>query len=271
MHYLQLMIYNWRKFKGQNQTYESISEDIELITFDVKEMSLNEELNKFSKPFVNIYRSFSIPKYNNDTLESLVTHICMMDKVEDFIILGCALQEIFSNNFNESLGFAGIGFSNYKKDFEKLLNFLSEYLHSESRTPYSGILFKNKLGNESLQNPFVIDDVYEAIFKGFNINKENFETRKVEILNGTNLFDLKKNAERFKDDFIKIFFSFLKENLTSENQCFRVVGVFLHIFSVPYKTKAESIDITADIKTLLSLVDYQHIRNNIIRDRNFHT
>ncbi|SNQ43832.1 hypothetical protein [Cellulophaga lytica] len=263
------MTYQWRKFKGVNQKYELSTESTNLISYPVNEISLDSNFGTLFSSFCNSFENLTIPNLNDNALNALVRYIGKEDKLESFRILGCALQQQFSNDYNEIWGKSGYDFSNHNKDFNSLLDFLEKYLNSKDKSGYSSILFKNDISNESLQNSFVIDEVYNAICQGFNLTKDNFKVKKEKILKRTNSFDLEKNAERFKWDFIKGLYVYLKRLIASENECLKLIGVFLHIFSIPYKLKPEVIDITADNETLMSLVDYQYIRNNLTRDRNF--
>lgn len=269
LHYLQFMTYQWRKFKGGNQKYELSIERTNLVSYHVNEVSLDSNFDTLFSSFCNSFENLTIPNLNDNALNAFVTHIGKEDKRDSFRVLGCALQKQFSDDYNEIWGESGYDFSNHKKDFNSLLDFLEKYLNSKDKSGYSGILFKNKVANESLKNSFVVDEVYSAICQGFNLTKDNFEVRKEEIIKRTNSFDLEKNAERFKWDFIKRLYKYFNGFISSENESIKLIGVFLHIFSVPYKLRPEPIEISTDINNLVEIVDYQYIRNNILRDRTF--
>ena len=263
------MIYKWRNFKGANLKYESINDN--LITYPVNEVSFGTNLDSFITRFIKSYKSLTIPNLNDNALNALVTRIDNVNKLDAFRILGSAIQEQFSDDYNEVWGKSGYDFSNYNKDFNSLLNFLEKYLNSKDKSEYTGILFKNKVTNknESLKNSFVVDEVYNAICEGLNLTVDNFDIRKMEILKRTNSFDLEKNAERLKWGFAKELVEYFKTFVSSDNECIKLTGVFFHIFSIPYKLKPEPIEVSVDINNLVGIVDYQYIRNNIIRHRTF--
>ncbi|MEM5540701.1 hypothetical protein WNY60_13405 [Olleya sp. AS48] len=266
------MIYKWREFNGQHQEYGINLNSENLVAYEVNSVSLNLQLNEIASPFVTSFSMLNIFKFNDGILKAFLDSKGLVDKLDDFRILGCAMQEKFSNSFNELLGQSGEDFSNHRRDYESLLDFLEVYLKSKDRSDYKGILFKNKSGdNLSLQNFFIVDDVYNAIMDNLGVNEMNFAKRKLEILEKTNPYNLKKNSERFKSEIINLLFNYFKDFTISGDESLRCTGAFLHIFSIPTKQNIEYVQLYTNIRVLLDFIDIKYLRHYISRPKNYHT
>lgn len=157
-----------------------------------------------------------------------------------------------------------------KKGLEKLLDALEIYLFKDKNKLHS-ISFKfNTEKPITIKNFFVIDDIYKSIIESFDINEDNFISRKEDLLsNKVNSFNFLKGRQYVVMKTVQAIFSFLKDNATNitSNEALRFSGVFLHICQIPSNKKSNDI-LVGVIEDTLKTIDHQnlmHLKNGRLK------
>jgi hypothetical protein len=271
--------YIWSNFK--KGTYSKLGSDIpseEYNTIPFKNIVISDEA--FILNFYQDYKKVIIPIEIETLLKSLLAKYGLSKFLEEFIILSCASQKSFivSKGIKEDLKHNVLlqDFETSKKDYTEFLKIIKAYLFSKTKNNIHSISFKfNSSPTVPITNFFVLDDVYEAICKGFGITTENFEERKEELLNLTNKVSLSRSSEKVKTSIVTNLYEFILKGGNNHSDSLRFVGCFLHISQIPSNTserekeRERDIDLDNNIDSFLKSIEIKNLNHYIKRQKKF--
>lgn len=242
-----------------NDTYK-ISDDNSL-SFPLKEIVLLKsslwEEDKFN------FEYFNLPSKIKNLFDDLIIEYKLLDLSEDLIKIVAITQNLYiSNSQNiEKIDTLSDNFINLEKDLSKLFDSIEKYLFSKSKTYLKSIRFNTNKDGFTIDNFFIVSDIYEAIIDYYNFTEENFHTRKQEILNSHNTFQLKNNGKSTKTNIVRVLHDFLSERDFNQSDSLRFIGTFLHLAQIQSNDDAFDIEIYDDIETNLKGIDIKDLRH----------
>lgn len=227
------------------------------------EFNLFEESNQFKSESKVQYDFLTLPKKSYEDLLSLLDYFELKSFETEFLSFISITQSTYLLYDNDPETKLYHDFLNLKKDLKKLIEVLELYLFRDKDEHYS-ISFKQNTGSATtFKNAFLLNHIYESIVQYFEINKDNFQTRKEEILSEhAATFNYKKGGKFVIIKSVKALYDFLKtqkEN-TSDNELLRFCGVFLHICQIPSNSNSEDLSI-GEIEDSIKLIDHQNLRH----------
>jgi hypothetical protein len=260
---MQQKTYYFKKYFS-NSEYSEYSDFSESLV-NINILPIQSINHTFLDTISQNYSSLFIPKNSLDDLDKLLTSFNLMNYKEDFLSLITIIQSTFLLYNEEYEGALHEDFIKEKKEFENLIKVLEIYLFGSKKElyPISFKFFSKK--TQIIKNFFLIDDIYKAILKYYNLDKENFQVRTQEILSEyNNNFNFKKGGDFIKSESIKILFNFLKEKVIniSDNKALKFCGILLHICQIPSNNNKNDIMI-GDIKDTLVVIDHENLRHYI--------
>lgn len=261
------MTYNWQEyFTGK---YRTISSDVEAIVVDITEPTeFGEELNSNNKWFFRQYTSVKIPKENYNLLLALLRREGFESLIGQFLGLGCLLQMEYSENSNVEMNSLLSDFNSEKESFVVLLGVLEDYLFSSTKHHLNSVSFKFKRAQTvTVDNFIVVNEIYKAICEGFGLTKDNFQSKKSELLSKTNQFKVEKYDEKVKTEFIQEFYKYLQQKRTGHKKAdsLKFTGAFLHIFQIPTNSTLTDIELYDDITEFLKSFDLRNLEHYLSR------
>ncbi|PVX46159.1 hypothetical protein C8C85_1985 [Flavobacterium sp. 103] len=271
--------YIWSNLK--NGTYSKLASDIPTVEYNTipfRNIVISD--NVFILNFHKSYKKVIIPKKIESLFISLLDKYELSKFLEEFIILSCASQKSFIDNIGTKAELKRDvllqDFNNMKKDYAEFLNVIGIYLSSESKNKTNTISFKpDAAPTVSINNFFVLNDIYDTICKGLDITKENFLERKEELLDLKNNISVRHYSEVVKTSIVVNLYEFALKSSKRRSDSLRFVGCFLHISQIPTNSeeidKKIDIDLFNDIDLFLKSIEIKNLAHyiNIKRQKRF--
>lgn len=213
------------------------------------------------------FTQFSIPSNILELLRELVKLYNLEIFSSDFITLLAFTQNTY---FNESEHLSIINsmdedYLNLSKNLSSLFDILEEYLFSNNYNYLKSIYFKNKNGNNlTVDNFFVVQDIYSSIIHYYGFNKDNFTSKKLQILEDESTVQYKNTSETYKKQFIKQLYSFLIDRDLKKSDSLRFIGAFLHFAQIQSNNKYP-VEIYDTLKENIDSIDLKNLNNYISR------
>lgn len=258
-------IYKLKKY-NENSNYTDFSCDlISKKIEDLKHIDFNlfEESNNFKSDSKTQYDFLELPEKSYQDLNSLLDYFELKSFETEFLSFISITQNkylLYEDQPNDKLY---QNFLDLKKDLKGLIDILEKYLLSKKPDHHS-ISFKfHTEKTNTINNLFLLDDIYRSIAQSYKINKDNFHIRKEEILlELATTFNYKKGGKFVIIKVVQALFDFLKtqKETKSDNELLRFCGVFLHICQIPSNSNTEDINI-GEIEDSLKLIDHQNLRH----------
>ncbi len=237
-----------------------------------------DDILKFSNEYQRIVLPTSIISLTND----LLARYNLSSLQEEFYTFLCGAQKEFSTYYlakdEEPLL---EDFMEEGKSLKELLQVLEKFLFADNRKWLKSIRFDNDqwltIENEDvipepaplkINHFFTITTIYDAICTGLNLNKENFQERKRELLLQTNSFNYRMAARKIRKNITEALFSFVYPDLIpGKNNALTFVGLCLHSSQIPYKKNEENIelDVKLGLDYNLRSIEFKNIQNIINR------
>lgn len=255
--------YDWKNYTNNRLELANLSSN-QFSVVEVSYENLPDEIKKLIRPFCIKYQTIQIPNFNKNLLTELLQLYSLDFTIEQFITIGCSLQ----NEFDFALDISGDeallnDFDLEKTDYKSLFDILERFLFSENHKNLHSILFKyNQSETTKISNFFIVRDVFEAICIGFGITKDNFQERKTEILEKTNQVILSKLSEKVKVDYAQTLYYQIEQKFSKDADVLRFLGTFFHIFQVP-TNKSFPIDLYEEMSETLKAIDIKNFRHYI--------
>lgn len=213
------------------------------------------------------FKQFSIPSNILKLLGELVKLYNLEIFSSDFITLLAFTQNTYFNE-NEHLSIINSmdeDYLNLSKNLSSLFDILEEYLFSNNYNYLKSIYFKNKNGNNlTVDNFFVVQDIYSSIIHYYGFNKDNFSSKRMQILEDESTVQFKNTSESYKKQFIKRLYSFLIDQNLKKSDSLRFIGVFLHFAQIQSNNKYP-IEIYDNLKENIESIDLKNLYNYISR------
>ncbi|SFD37656.1 hypothetical protein [Flavobacterium phragmitis] len=253
-----MALYKWKNFADDSQYSTSAIEECELSFQD-----LLPEISSVVKPFFAHHQKAEIPTKNKKLLVDLLALNILDISLQQFITIGCALQ----SQWNSALTMYEDDdlvrdFDLEKENYKSLFDVLEKFLFAENYRDLHSLSFKSSFsGTTTVNNFFVLRDLYEAICLGYDIKKENFEERKAEILSMTNQVRLPKLGEKIKIDYARTLYNAIESKFDKGADTLRFIGAFFHIFQVP-TNNSQTLELLYDnISDTLESIDIKNFRH----------
>ncbi|RZK26961.1 MAG: hypothetical protein EOO43_01170 [Flavobacterium sp.] len=257
-----LPIYQWRKFLNNEYIQEELPASQSFL-YPISAPVLGEELRKLSAFFYTGYSCIALPSLNNKLFIELLQWAGLSHLKLNFVTIGSALQYSHSENYKIEMNNLTKGFDSEKEAYKNLLDILENYIFSDSHKDLHSISFKYNYGStKKVDNFFVVKDIYEAMCLGYDLNANNFQDRKTEILSLTNQYKVSRYSEKIKTDFSQALYYTLSSNFTQKSKLLQFIGSLFHIFQVPTNNN-EAIELYETLDDLLISIDIKNFRHYI--------
>lgn len=251
-----------KTFKLKKYTKDSTYTEFESELISIEILPLKEITLILFDESINTSKSIiQLPKTSLNHLEKLLQEFNLESYINEFLTLVALTQKnylLYNDDLDSDLH---KDFIDEKKDLIKLLDVIN---HSFSnKKDLHSISFKYKSNqSKTIKNFFILDEIYKALAKYYNVSESNFTKKKNELIKLTNQFNYKKGKDYIKSKVVISIFSFFENNYPdiSENQSLKFCGVFLHICQIPSNNSDPVIEIR-NIKHSLELIDHQNIRH----------
>ncbi len=183
---------------------------------------------------------------------------------EEFLLLSCALQEKISLHWfvtdpNDKLQ---DDFLHTADDYNNFLQILESFLRNRNKKFVIRIEHSlNPPARFETDNFFLTNEILSSLCEKYNLNLENFENRKTEILT---LSYKKVKWNDPKKTVAKNLFNFLQQKGLSQGDSKRFIGAFLIISQIPIDSKQKKMDFNdVDFKEIIDLGDIKAIIDSI--------
>ncbi len=183
---------------------------------------------------------------------------------EEFLLLSCASQEKISLHWfitdpNDKLHES---FLHATDDYNNLLSILESFLKNPNKNSIIVIdYYSNPFAQFKSENFFVTSEILSSLCEKYNLNLENFEKRKEEILTLTYHLEEWNNI---KKTVAKNLFNFLQQKGLSQADSKRFIGAFLIISQIPIDSKKKKMDFNdVDFKEIIDLGDINAIIDSV--------
>lgn len=260
-------IYQLKKFIQSPNVYGEFDDNL-----IVKRLNLLQDTilkgNKFYKPNSHNFSILRLPESSYQNLQELLNKFELQVFERDFLYYIALTQNsflLYKYDVNQNVSDRELldHFIYEKKDLNKLMNILELFVLGD-KGKLKSISFKfSKNKTQTINNFFVIYDIYESIIESFGLNENNFDRYKKKILEKANNFDFKKGDKYVKMIVIQNLCEFLKYHKSDikGNQALRFCGLFLHICQIPSNNE-DAIDISIDnINDSLNSIDVNNLRH----------
>ncbi|MFV8324674.1 hypothetical protein [Flavobacterium sp. ZS1P14] len=266
-------VYNWKVLI--NETYEEISTDFRTYDIDTSKLSFFKKYfleSEFIISFESKYTSLIVSEKLIRTLTSLLKNYNLESHLESFLILASAFQHHYITqltkyeNRKHDTDQLLKDFMNEGKDLEPLFVILHKFLNGEIQMEIHSISFKFNSNPKTLpiKNFFITQTIYKAICDKLELTLENFEHRKVELINNTNITDFRKTLENIKQRQINGLFKFISfhnDDLEKSSTNLKFIGCFLTLCQIPVNTNRLEIPSTENISEMFSTEDLKNLRH----------
>lgn len=248
--------------------YIDFTED--LITKNIIELKhIKFELPEINTTITVGSKQLKLPDKSYQNLKNLLEYFYLKAFEEEFLSFVSISQSTYLTYNKKFEGELEECFLKERKGLEKLLKVLELYLFGSKKKLHS-ISFKFKREpTQTINNLFVLDDIFNVILSSYKLTEDNFCARKKDILNNTNIFNFKKGGQYIIMKITQNLFTFLKKyaNGISDNEALRFCGVLLHICQIPSNKKSDDITVE-NIEDSLKLIDHQnlmHLKNGRLK------
>ena len=234
---------------------------IEIVEFNL----FNHNLEEYFKSFSSKYNKTHFSSKKHQILEELLIQYSLEDKLCSMISFICSLNytyTLFNDNKVDSPKLLD-DFQNEKKDLEILLDLIEDYLGDENKKGIDSLLFKFN-PTVTINNYFVIKQLLDAAIIGMEITKDNFQTRKIELLDNCSSFNYKKRGDYVLSNIIKPFHEYLTDLDSNQSNALEFIGVILHLSDIR-SNKKEPIELFDSLSDNLKYIDIKNLRAIFIR------
>ncbi len=260
-------LYQWKNFSN-DKFVDIVLEETDLNVHAVSnEININATILPLCNSFLKKYNSFQIPVDIESKLDELFLKFDLNEFKPQILIIGCALQYSYSNNFGITQTELQKDFDSNFKDFKEFLKILKGYLFSENLKRLPDVSFKTLTnGTTNIKNFFVKWDIYDALCCSFDLTKENFEERSQVLLKMTNKVIFDKYPEKVKVDFIQNIFKYLVDNeILKRVDALRFIGVFFKLFQVKINNNESELEIYDTLEDNINSIDSKNLNHYITR------
>lgn len=238
-----------------------------------KEKELEAEVSSFTEQ----YDIVTIPTEIVSNLEKLLDNFSLCSQKSYFLTLIGATQNAYRLFYEHDKGVLNNYETDYeteKEDLEKLLVEIEKYwFDKNSLNPYS-ISFKYHKNKPSvaLNNFFIKKDIYLSISKGLGIDKENFKSRKIELLKDCNSFKYSKGDELIKFTISNMLCGLLSHHVSNKSDVIRFIICFLHLCQIKSNNNDNSkiIELSSSDFDLVEIDDIKNMNNYLKRKKSFY-
>lgn len=260
-------IYYWKEFVNAEYRDIELIQQSEIPNLEFRAINENIDLSGFS--FSKPIKTISLPQQIKNKFEQLFCKYQISEFSNQLISFGAVLQSTYINNIHDTDDPLLRDFDLESKELEKLLDCLENFIFEKNRKDLYSIQFTFQRNKPiSLKNYFVVSDIYSAICQGFDISKENFAERKIELLSKTNQFKVHLHSEYTKSVGIQFLFEILNENIKI-NSKLRFVGAFLSLCFITTNNKNLEFNNSSNLEDLLKSIDLHNLNHYIKRPKNY--
>ncbi|MFN4149909.1 MAG: hypothetical protein ACK4IX_03115 [Candidatus Sericytochromatia bacterium] len=257
-------IYVWQKYTPNGYSQVNL-QDSNSTSYSISPPNLTEELRKITSLFYKTYSQTKIPKENNKLLISLLELYGIETHLDSYVTIGCALQYTHQINYNNEMDSVTEDFNTTKRDYKNFLEVLEKYILLDNKKNAQSISFKFRNKTHTISNTFILNDVYKALLNQYDINIENYQIRKEDILSKTNQIKVEKYDEKVKTDFAQLIYNNIKSPDLKQADVVKFIGTFFTLFEVPTNNNFQRIELYENINDFKESIDLKNFSHYITR------
>ncbi len=270
-------VYTYRIFQDNSFTTPS-SEILEISTEPYK--LLKNSLFDSIRDFPTTFNKIRIPAETHQFLIKLLVNYNLSAFLGEFATFVSAVQQQYITYME--VDFDNVLFKDFQDerlDLVKLLEVLEKYVFEENKLwigslklniikeeEISGQLKWMPGGSVNIDNFFVVDTILSAICDGLELKRDNFEEKKLQLLEGSNSFLYQQASQTLKKNVATFLYNLLRDSsIKGHNELCKFIGLILHLCQIPIKIKDESIEIDfeQDVKYNLRSIPFRNISHLI--------
>lgn len=270
--------YFWKELTLDKKFIEvetNVSSLIETTNSNLSFISAFFNESQFLNQFLTNHQFFTISNFAKKLIDSLLIKHKIHNLNSEFYLLSAIFQKEYIDSYQTPPDMGKRifeDFQNERKDLEELLNVLHDKL-KKGNGILNSISFKTKGNTITINNFFIVKDVFDILITKYDLSIENFEERRIELIGETNNHKLGLFDEYQKWIFVKGLYNYISKdrmkNETLLNEDTRFVGSFMHIAQIPInKTQFEIIKID-DVNTLISINEIKYLHSFLTRPKSF--
>jgi hypothetical protein len=259
--------------KDKTYTLQLSTNEINFVTTPFTSITiLNEDevIIKLISEFQIKYNSVSIPDRYLELLTELLNKHELIQFKEEFVsIIGFInytvnlhTPEIIESEKQNDLI---LEFQNEKEEWIMLLDFIEKFLNQHNKKDILQLKIINVDTSLKLKNFFVIKDAIESLCIGLGINEENYEKRRIEILNDLNGLNFKNLSKFISRKSLSLMFEFLQKNSLTVVDALRFAGLIFRLSNVMIEKENTEIELFPHLDTNLDDINYNNLRNQLSR------
>ena len=252
---------------SNDDTYNPILTGVEVELQPLNDIYKVRGRNDF--PFTKV----RIPQKVYSLLKELLNHHDLSDSLNDFISLLVYCQYHYFFAKQEVITPMLEDFIYESKELGALMEILGEYLFASNYNYLNTVSFRFKGRRKAvtIDNIFIVKEIYQSIINEYGLTKENFEERKRKILSASkveNTKNITKPAKSFKKEVIRTIYQCLSDkNLSlSDSDKLKFIGVFLSLCQIKDNDRNKTLYIFDSLKDAMGDVDIKNLRHYITRE-----
>ena len=255
--------YIYQELSNDN-TYNPILAGVEV---ELKPLNDKFQLRGNGLPFTKV----SIPKKIYSLLNELLSHYGLSDSLDDFTSLLVYCQYHYTSSKQEVFNSMSEDFISERKDLGVFMEILEEYLFASNYNYLNTVSFrfKGSRGAVSIDNIFIVKEIYQSIINGYGLTKENFKERKQKILSSSevkNTKSIENPAEWFKKQVIVTIHQYLTDKGFIQSQSLQLIDAFLTLCQIKSNNnKKVSFEIASNLKDLIKDANIKNLLHYINR------
>lgn len=249
--------------------------EFEVISLDIFE---SVDLIDYLESFTEHHSKVGLPKIVEQKLSDLLDIYDLLNLKIHFITLISALQKTYSctDDFDSETSEIESFFLSAPKDWEKVFDSLELFLFPDTDiSSLKSISFKNKSPKKSItvDNTFIINDLYSAICIGLNITRDNFIERKQELVS-RKIFNYNKQDSFLRALIIQELYNFLSSSIKGKNEKLRFITLIIKLAQIDpnpnSSTNSHPINYSNTIEDILKdCVEYRILANFLETNRGY--
>jgi hypothetical protein len=266
--------YNWKSFSiGGYKEMDSVS-----LTFHTDGVNFKDILPHFENTdvihhFFNQYSSFTIAKQSKVLIDELIKFYKLETDSINLYALSAILQNEYSYYYDNPINTAKGEFKDVEflhLELKSLFDLVEIHLNNESLENFESITFKIGGNRQAFvfESFFIFRDLMEAFINAHNIDKDNFERVKHNLLSQTVNVKHENLSDYHKQKYIIGLYSYIAPNQKPDSNNLRFIACFLLLSQIPVSSMADEITIPSNPKDV-SHSDVTTLRKYVVGEKDF--
>ncbi len=272
----EIKTYHWKELTLNGKYIDAASTII--LPRDINDNALSSIIPFFkdaflTPTFLEEYHFFTISSSAKNLIDTLLEDNKIYNLNSAFYLLSAIFQKEYINYYEHPPIMGKLLYKDYeniRNDLEKLLDILYIKL-TKDNSAIKSVSFKIKK-LITLNNFFIVSDILDALIIHYDLDLENFEKRKLELIEETNNIKLELIDEYQKWLLIKSLYDYIsKEKPTVKvlSEDIRFVGTFMHISQIPINKTHFEVSLKDGVNTIMSENEIKYLRTFLTRPKSF--